>query len=29
MKYQNDDPQAVIAMELERTGYYGDFYEHG
>lgn len=28
MKYQNDDPQAVIAMELERTGYYGDFYEH-
>jgi hypothetical protein len=26
MKYRNDDPKAVIAMELERTGYYGDFY---
>lgn len=24
MRYRNDDPQAVIAMELERTGYYGD-----
>lgn len=24
MKYCNEDPQAVIAMELERTGYYGD-----
>ncbi len=24
MRYRNDDPEAVIAMELERTGYYGD-----
>lgn len=24
MRYRNDDPRAVIAMELERTGRYGD-----
>lgn len=26
MKYRNDDPKAIIAMELERTGNYGEFY---
>lgn len=33
MRYRSDDPQAVIAMEMERTSrygegsYYGDYYE--
>lgn len=25
MIYSNDDPMAVIAMEIERTGNYGDY----
>lgn len=28
MIYRNDDRNAVLAMELARTGYYGD-YEYG
>lgn len=27
MIYSNDDPMALIAMELARTGDYGDSYE--
>ncbi len=29
MRYSNDDPRAVIAMELERTGGYGDYSDYG
>lgn len=29
MRYTNDDPQAIIAMELERTGDYGEMYDCG
>ncbi|MBQ8301634.1 MAG: hypothetical protein IJX57_06700 [Clostridia bacterium] len=25
MIYSNDDPMAIIAMEIERTGNYGDY----
>lgn len=27
MIYTNDDPMALLAMEMERTGNYGDCYE--
>lgn len=29
MLYKNDDKEAIFAMELARTGYYGEFGSYG